>query len=117
MKFIQGGGFVEAHHMVDHDAIRKTMVHVGDGAQRVGAGVSRAQIFLERDSPHHRGHHHVAARLDIFSVAHGDRQRLGGDAHPFQRDAVADRMVGRREVGFDVVSERVHAGRGGDFCR
>jgi hypothetical protein len=36
------------------------------------------------------------------------------DAQALERDAVAQRVVGRRQVALDVVRERVHAGGGGD---
>ena len=66
---------IEAHHVVDHDAVREAVVQVGDGRQRVRARVDGAEILLERDRAHHRAHQHVAARLEIAPVAHGDRQR------------------------------------------
>ena len=43
-----------------------------------------------------------------------ERQRTRGDARAFERDAVAQRVVGRRQVALDVVRQRVHAGRRGD---
>ena len=54
---------------------------------------------------------------EVAAVAHGDRQRARGDAHAFERDAVAQRVVGGRQVRLDVVRQRVHAGRGGDRRR
>ena len=51
---------------------------------------------------------------EIAAVAEGDRQRPRGDAHAFERDAVAQRMVLGRQVRLDVVRERVHAGGRGD---
>ena len=54
---------------------------------------------------------------EVPAVAHGERQRARGDAHAFERDAVAQRMVFGRQVRLDVVRQRVHAGRGGDRRR
>ncbi len=54
---------------------------------------------------------------EVAAVAEGDRQRARGDAHALERDAVAQRVICRRQVGLDVVRERVHAGGRGDRRR
>ena len=56
-------GQVEAHHVVDHDAVGEPVMQVGHRGQRVRARVHGAQVLLERDRAHHRAHQHVAARL------------------------------------------------------
>ncbi len=110
-------GQVEAHHVVDHHPVGETVVEVGDGRQRVRARMDGAEVLLESDRPHHRTHQHVGARGEVGAVAHRDGQRARGDPHAFQRDAVAQRVVRRRQVALDVVRQRVHAGRGGDRRR
>ena len=62
-------------------------MQVAHRAQRVGAGMDRAQVLLERDRAHHRGHQHVAARLQVGRLGHRAHQRPRGDARAFQRDA------------------------------
>ena len=110
-------GQVEAHHVVDHDAVGQAVMHVGDRRQRVRARMHGAQVLLERDGAHHRAHQHVRARGEVAAVAHGNGQRARGDAHAFERDAVAQRMIGGRQVRLDVVRQRVHARGRGDERR
>ena len=52
-----------------------------------------------------------------WPLRHGNGQRARGDAHAFERDAVAQRMIGGRQVRLDVVRQRIHAGGGGDERR
>ncbi len=47
------------------------------------------------------------AGRDVARLRARPRAGRGGDAYPFERDAVAQRMVGRREVALDVVREGV----------
>ena len=108
---------VEAHHVVDHDAVGESVVEIGDRGQRMRARMHGAQVFLEGDRAHHRAHQHVASRLQVAAVAIGDGQRPRGDADAFERDAVAQRVVLGRQIRLDVVRERVHAGRRGDRRR
>ena len=108
---------IEAHHVVDHDPVGEPVMQIGDGRQRVRARVDGAEILLESDRAHHRAHQHVASCLKIAAVAEGDRQCARGDAHAFQRDAVAERMIVGREVRLDVVCERVHTRRRRDGGR
>ena len=49
-----------------------------------------------------------ALRLPGSRTARGQRTRA--DAQALERNAVAQRVVGRREVALDVVGQRVHAG-------
>ena len=77
----------------------------------------RAQVFLERNGAHHGRHHHVAARLQIARFPDRCQQRACGNARAFQGNAVAQRMPGRREIAFNVVRQRVHAGGGRDVRR
>ena len=86
---------VEAHHVIDHDAVREPVMQVGHRGQRVRAGMHGAEVFLKRDRAHHRAHQHVAARGHIVSVRNGRRQRACRDAHALDGDPVAQRMPGR----------------------
>ena len=105
---------VPGQHGVDHQRVGQAVVQVADGAERMRAGVHRAQVLLEGDRAHHRAHHHVAARACRLPGSRtAVEQRARGDARAFERDAVAQRVVGRRQVALDVVRQRVHAGGGG----
>ena len=110
VKFLRGSFVIPCHHGVDHQGIGQAVVQVTYRAQRVGARVNGTQIFLEGNSAHHRGHHHVRPRLQIARLFYRRQQSRSGDARAFQGDAVTQRVVGGREVTFDVVGERVHAG-------
>ena len=66
---------VPGQHGVDHQRVGQAVVQVADGAERVRAGVHRAEVLLERDRAHHRAHHHVGARLQVARLAHRGRQR------------------------------------------
>ena len=59
---------VPRQHGVDHQRVGQAVVQVADGAERVRAGMHRAEVLLERDRAHHRGHHHVGARLQVASA-------------------------------------------------
>src|SRR5260221_13415504 len=50
---------VEAHHVVDHDAVGDPVIHVDHGPERMGGRMHGAQVLLERDRGRHRGHRHV----------------------------------------------------------
>ena len=79
----------------------------------MGAGVHGTEVLLECHCTHERRHHHVAARLNVAGLTHRNRQGAGADAHAFQSDAVAHRVIGGAEIGLDVVRHRIHAGGGG----
>jgi hypothetical protein len=110
------GLVVPGHHRVDHQRVGQAVVQVAHRTQRMRGRMHRAEVLLEGDRTHHRRHHHVAARLQVAGLR--DRGVQGGcsDACPLQRNAIAQRVVGRREIALDVVCERIHSG-GGRHCR
>ena len=59
---------IEAHHVIDHDAVGEPVVQIGHRRERMRAGVRCTQVLLKRDRAHHRSHEHVAARLEIVAV-------------------------------------------------
>ena len=79
--------------------------------RRVRARMHGAQVLLECDCAHQRTHQHVGARVEVVAVLDGPRERARGDAHAFQRNAIADGVVRRRQVRLDIVRQRIHAGR------
>ena len=104
-------------HGIDHERVGEAMMQVAHGPQRVRAGVDGAQVFLEGDGAHHRRHHHVAARLQIAGFLHRRHQRTRRNARSLQCDAITQGVIGRREVAFDVVGQRINACRRGDCGR
>ena len=104
---------IEAHHVVDHDAVGEPVVQIGDASSSACAhGVNRAQVLLERDRTHHRAHQHVGARLrGCAARAPRCAATVAAMRAPSKRNAVAQRVIGRRQVRLDVVGQRVHAGR------
>ena len=48
---------------------------------------------------------------------HGTRQIVPDEFGAGKRDGVAHRMVALRQISFDIVRERIHAGSGGDVRR
>ena len=104
----------QAQHRVDHQRVGQAVVQVADGAERVRARVHRAEVLLEGDRAHHRAHHHVGAGRGCAGSRTAVTSARAAMRVPFERDAVAQRVVGRRQVALDVVRQRVHAGRRGD---
>ena len=94
LKLDRHGFKVPGQHGVDHQRIGQAVVQVAHRTQGVGAGMHRAQIFLESNGAHHRRHHHVATGLQMAGLLDGGLQRGGGDARAFQGDAIAERVVG-----------------------
>ena len=89
---------VPGQHGVDHQRVGQAVVQVADGAERVRAGVHRAEVLLERDRAHHRAHHHVGARLQVARLAHrGDAARARRCACP--RARCRRTAGGRRATG------------------
>ena len=70
VELLRHGLVVPGQHRVDHQRVGQAMVQVADRAERVRAGVHRAQVLLEGDRAHHRAHHHVAARLQVARLVH-----------------------------------------------
>ena len=93
------------------------MVGVVDRADRVRQGVDRAKPFLERRRAHRRRAHHVGAGDQVLPVLHRRRQRFLDEAHAFKRDAVGERVIARRAIGFEAVGERIKAGADGYFLK
>ena len=104
---------IPGHHGVDHQGIGQAMVQVVHGAQGMRAGMHGPQVFLEGDGAHHRAHHHVGTGSQVAGLVYRFGQGARADAQAFERDAITQRVVGRRQVALDVVGEGVHTGGGG----
>jgi len=86
-------------------------------ADRVRQGVDGAEPFLKSRGTHRRGRHHVCACLDIVAISVDPRQILLDQAHAFDRDTLAHRVIMWRTIGFETVRESIHSSAGGDCCR
>ena len=93
------------------------MMQIGNTGKRMSEGVYGAQPLLKCHGAHHRRHHHVASRFQVFSVMNRARQILNGQLGALKRNGVAQGMVTERQVGLHVVGQRIQAGAGGNLRR
>ena len=75
--------------------------------------VDNSEILLKCHSAHCGSDEHFTARVQVTPVPEGSRQSVNNEMDTFERDAVAQWVIGGRQIAFDVVRERIHAGGGG----
>jgi hypothetical protein len=92
-------------------------MRVVERADRMAQRMDGAEPLLERGGAHGGGAHHVAARLDVVGVGGHLGQVLERQPHALDGDAVGQRVIARRAIGFEAMRQRVHAGAGGDEGR
>ena len=84
-----------------------------DRADRMAQRMDGAEALLEGGRAHHRGNQHMRPGREVRAVLYGGWQPLLDQAHAFQRHAIGHRVKAPRAIGFKVVRQCIHAGRGG----
>ena len=112
------GGGVEGNDVGQENRIDQAVVNWKMTASRVGHRVNRAQIGIgKRDPGHRRRDQHLATRFFVFRAVVGRvAQIIGDDFNRAQRQRIAHRLVFGGNIGFDGVSQRVHARGSGQMC-